>query len=201
MSSLALILEKDLDIIQEYTVGNREIAVTAFVRKYQKFVYSTALRFLKSYDDADDASQEVFIKAIDNLQKFRGDSSLKTWLYRITSNVCTSMLRKKKIFSIFTKEDTDDFFNIQSNDSSPAQKVENQEFEKKFLIILSKLPEKQRETFALRYFDNLTYEEISNMLGTTVGGLKANYYQATRKIAELLNKESKNGGYFNGKFN
>ena len=201
MSSIALILEKDLDIIQEYTDGNREIAVTAFVRKYQKFVYTTALRYLKSYDDADDASQEAFIKAIGNLHKFRGDSSLKTWLYRITSNVCTSILRKKKIFSIFTMDDSEEFFNMPSDETSPAQLVENQEFEKKFMGILSQIPEKQRETFALRYFDNLTYEEISKMLGTSVGGLKANYYQATKKIAALLNKDFKNEGDFNGKFN
>ena len=185
-----MILENDLDIIQEYAEGNREMAATAFVRKYQKFVYTTSLRYLKSYDDAEDAAQEVFIKAIDNMHRFRGDSSMKTWLYRITSNVCTTMTRKKRFFSIFTKEQEEAYFNIPSSDISPVQSVENQEFEKKLHVILSKLPDKQRETFALRYFDNLTYEEISSMLGTTVGGLKANYYQATKKIAEIMNKKN-----------
>ncbi len=198
MSTLVLILDNDKDIIREYSEGNREIAATAFVRRYQKFVFSTALRYLKSYEDADDASQEVFIKAMNSLHKFRGDASLKTWLYKITFNVCTSMLRKKRFFTFFGKDEEEDYKNVPSNEISPFQKVENDEFEEKFLKILNKLPEKQRETFALRYFDNMSYEEISKLLGTSVGGLKANYFQATKKIADILNKEKKMTEAVNG---
>lgn len=185
-----MILENDKDIIREFADGNREIAATSFVRKYQRFVYSTALRYLKNYEDADDAAQEVFVKAINNLHKFRGEASLKTWLYRITSNVCSTMLRKKKLFSFFTNESEEDYFNIPSAEGSPVQAVENQEFEKMFYGVLSKLPKKQRETFALRYFDDMSYEEISKLLGTSVGGLKANYFQAVKKIAELIKNDS-----------
>lgn len=186
MSSYILVLDDDRDIIQEYTSGNTEAAATAFVRKYQAFVFSTALRYLQNYDDADDASQEVFIKALKNLHKFRGDSSVKTWLYRITSNVCTNMYRKKKIMSFFRHEETEDYINMPSDEISPEQVLENKEFEKNFAKILAKLPEKQRETFALRYFENMTYEEISSLLGTSVGGLKSNYFHAVKKIAELM---------------
>jgi RNA polymerase sigma factor (sigma-70 family) len=186
VSVYTLAIENDNDIIREYCSGNTELAATSFVRKYQNFVYSTALRHLQSHDDADDAAQEAFIKALNSLKKFRGDSSIKTWLYRITTNVCINMQRKKKVFSMFLKDSTEDYFKIPSEDVSPHQSVENREFELNFKMILSKLPEKQRETFVLRYYEELPYEEISQMLGTSVGGLKANYYQAVKKLAIFL---------------
>ena len=189
--ALTLAIELDTDIVREYTGGNREQAATVFVRKYQNFVFSTALRFLKSYDDADDAAQEIFIKALKSMEKFRGDSSLKTWLYRITMNVCTNMSHKKKIFGFFGSKDSEDseFNNVVDDSPMPDRKIESEEFEEKFLKALSKLPEKQRETFALRYFDEMPYEEISAVLGTSVGGLKANYFQAVKKLAEFIKKE------------
>lgn len=188
---LTLALELDTDIIREYTGGNREQAATAFVRKYQNFVFSTALRFLKSYDDADDAAQEIFIKALKSMDKFRGDSSLKTWLYRITMNVCTNMSHKKKLFGFFGSSDNEEseYDNVADDSPMPDRKIESEEFEETFLKALSKLPEKQRETFALRYFDEMPYEEISEVLGTSVGGLKANYFQAVKKLAEFIKKE------------
>ena len=192
---LTLVLDSDKDILRELESGNNEHGATAFVRKYQNFVFSAALRYLKSYDDADDAAQEVFIKALKNIKKFREESSLKTWLYRITFNVCSNILRKKKVFGFFKSssesenELDDEFYNLADDNPDPEQKFLNAEFEEKFMKILMKLPEKQRETFALRYFEELPYEEISKILGTSVGGLKANYFQATKKLAELLKNE------------
>lgn len=191
LGSITLVLEKDREIIDEYVSGNRERAATAFVRKYQNFVFSIALRYLKSYDDADDAAQEVFIKALKSVHKFRADSSLKTWLYRITQNVCTNISRKKKFTSFFGSgsEENDEYLNIPDTGQNPEQKFLSAEFEDKFMGILNRLPEKQRETFALRYFDELPYEEISKLLGTSVGGLKANYFQAVKKLADYLKDE------------
>ena len=99
--SLTLVLDSDKEILRELESGNIENGATAFVRKYRNFVFSTALRYLKSYDDADDAAQEVFIKALNNIKKFRKESSLKTWLYRITFNVSSNILKKKKFFGFF----------------------------------------------------------------------------------------------------
>jgi RNA polymerase sigma factor (sigma-70 family) len=186
--SQALVIETDSDIVREYAGGNTENAATAFVRKYQKFVFSTALRFLNSYDDADDAAQEVFIKALGSLKNFRGDSSLKTWLYRITTNYCINMKRKNKFFGFFKSID-DEVSELKNLDILPDKNLENAEFEKKFLKAMSKLPEKQRETFALRYFEELSYDEISKMVGTSVGGLKANYFQAVKKLSDILKPE------------
>ncbi len=181
-----MVLDNDPEIVEEYISGNRDRAANAFVRKYRNFVFSTALRFLENYDDADDCAQEVFIKALKALHKFRNESSLKTWLYRITTNNCINYKRKKKLVSFFRPESDDAYFEIPSRDMLPDEEIENREFEAKFLKALSELPKKQRETFALRYFDELPYSEISDMLGTSEGGLKANYYQAVQKLAKYL---------------
>ena len=185
-----MIYENDEDIVRDYCNDKSERAATAFVRKYQSFVFGTALRYLQSYDDAEDVSQEVFIRALDNLKKFRGDSSLKTWLYCITVNMSTNEIRKKKIVSFFKRSDNfeEDYEDVPDSNPAPDVEFDNKEFEKSFKNILNKLPLKQRETFALRYFEDLSYDEISNMIGTTVGGIKANYFQAVHKIAKYLKK-------------
>jgi RNA polymerase sigma-70 factor (ECF subfamily) len=192
MNTLVLNITEDANIIQELLQGNSEIAATTFVRKYQKFVYTTCLRYLQDYDEADDASQEIFIKALRNMNSFRGQSSLKTWIYKISVNYCLSYLRKKSIKRIFQRYDSsnEEFLEIADN-NSPDKQLEFSEFNTRFLNALTKLPEKQRETFALRYFDDLTYEEISAMVGTTIGGLKANYFQAIKKLNEILRPEDK----------
>jgi RNA polymerase sigma-70 factor (ECF subfamily) len=184
MSAFSITLNTDQILIQEYVSGDRERAATEFVRRHQQFVYSVAYRYLRSQDDADDAAQETFIRALKNLHKFRGESSLNTWLYRITMNVCTNIQRKKRVKEFFGLDDVSD--TIASDESTPAEQYEDSDFEKRFKELLNQLPEKQRETFALRYFDELSYEEISQILGTSVGGLKANYFQAVKKLAVLL---------------
>lgn len=177
----------DEEIVSALKNGKREMGATSFVRKYQNFVFSTALRYLNSDLDAEDVTQEVFIKAIDSIDKFRGDSSLKTWLYRITKNNCLNILRKKKVLSFFGMyKDQEIEFDIKDPALAPNEVLEKQEFENRFLKVLAKLPEKQRETFALRYFDEMPYEEISKLLGTSTGGLKANYFQAVKKLANEL---------------
>jgi len=181
-----LALDSDQDIIAEWNSTGSNRAATSFVRKYQSFVYATALRHLNDPDDASDAAQETFIKALKSLKNFRGNSSLKTWLYRITVNVCSNVKRKKKFYSFFSNEDQEILQNIPASDRNPEQKFEDNELFSNFLMALRKLPEKQRETFALRYFEDLTYDEISKMLGTSVGGLKANYYQAVQKLTKQL---------------
>lgn len=191
MGSLLLTCENDSEIISEYVDNKSEVAANAFVRKHQKFVYATAFRYLKNESDADDAAQETFIKALSNLHKFKKKSSVSTWLYRIVSNISKNMLRRKKFVSIFGQgDDNKEYLNIASNEPLPDKQFENKELEKQFLAALDSLPSKQRETFALRYYEELPYEEISKMLGTSVGGLKANYYQAVKKLGKILKGEN-----------
>ncbi|HRP01640.1 MAG TPA: RNA polymerase sigma factor [Candidatus Kapabacteria bacterium] len=191
MSTNALALNLDFELIDEIIESNNTRAVNKFVRSHQSFVLHTALRYLKDYEDADDITQEVFITALDNLRKFNRKSSIKTWLYKITVNKCKNELRKKKFISFITlgtssNSEDDNYFDIASDEPKPDNIIEFNEVEKIFVSAYNKLPEKQRETFILRYFDDLSYEEISRISGTSIGGLKANYFQAVQKIANEL---------------
>lgn len=196
MNTLALTLTDDKQIITSFKSGSIETASLAFVKKYQKFVYATAYRYLNDYDDADEISQEVFIKAIEKIKDFRGDSSLKTWLYKITVNLSLSFIRKRKLKNIFTfttsnlkdyqKESRDEYYEAD-------KPIIYNELNEVFANAINTLPDKQRETFALRYFENMTYEELSVLLNTTVGGLKANYFQAVKKISQKLKNEGYHG--------
>lgn len=187
MDTYSLLYDTDIEIIDEYCNSNSHHAANALVRKYRSFVYLTALRYLKDEYDADDISQEVFIKALNNLHKFKRNSSLKTWLYRITVNTSKNHLRKNKVKNLFSSISTNENLEL-LNDTfeNPDKKIENEEFNQKFLLALSKLPEKQREVFALKYFEELTYDEISSMLNKSVGGLKANYHHAVKKLMEMM---------------
>ncbi len=183
----ALSLASDEELIEEFRNGDRERAAAQFVRRYQRFVYSVAYRYLGRHEDAQDAAQEVFLRAFEHLHRFQQRSTLRTWLYRITVRVALSMLRQRRrlqwmpLSQAFPEEEEP-----VAQTLTPEQVHERQEFEQYFLHLLSTLPEKQRETFVLRYFEGLSYEEISQMLGTSIGGLKANYFLAVRKIAAAL---------------
>jgi len=182
----ALTLDIEFDLINEFITTRSEKSLNNIIKTYKKFVYATALRYIENYDDADDITQEVFIKVYNNLDKFKGNSSFKTWLYRITVNLSINFLRKKKIFRFFSLDNKEINENFQIDFSTPDKVLEDKEFNTKFLSIIAKLPEKQRETFALRYYEEMPYEEISKLLGTSVGGLKANYHQAVKKITNML---------------
>lgn len=183
----AISLEIDSALVKEYIETGSHRAANEIIRTYRKFVFSTALRYVEDYDDADDVAQDVFIRVFDGLSKFEGKSSMKTWLYKITVNISLNYIRKRKILRLFSFGSTESESSYASDDILPDKSLENSEFERDFLKILSELPVKQRETFALRYFDELTYEEMSKILGTSVGGLKANYHQAVKKITNRIN--------------
>jgi RNA polymerase sigma-70 factor (ECF subfamily) len=180
----------DIDIVNDYLLTKSDKSANLFVRKYQGFVFQVVLRYLKNVHDAEDVSQDILIKALNSLHTFKNNASITTWLYRISVNHSKNFLSKKKIRNIFTfMGDEQIYSDFAINYEDGQSQLENQEFKVKFYNCLDKLPEKQRETFALRYFDDLSYEEISNILGTSVGGLKANYFQAVKKLGVLLNEK------------
>lgn len=186
MSILALHLHADDEILEAYRAGDRDRATTAFVRRHQRFVFSVASRQLATLEDAQDATQEVLVKAIQSLDRFKGDSTLQTWLYRITVNVCSNMRRKQRWLSFFAAGEGVGEVDVVANQPSTEQATHDREFARYVERVLATLPAKQRETFCLRYYDELSYEEMSTMLGTSVGALKANYHWAVKKIAEAL---------------
>jgi len=177
-------LQTDAEILDAYRNGSKDVALTAFVRKHQRFVMSVALRHAASREDAQDATQEVFLRVATKLGEFQGNSSLQTWLYRITVNICTSMHRKRKFTSFFGFGEAEGEIQVASADHGTSHAAEHNEFDTYIKRVLSELPPKQRETFCMRHYDELSYEEISQITGTSEGALKANYHWAVKKIAE-----------------
>ena len=179
-------LRPDKELIKEYINTKSNEAAYILVEKYRRFVFSAALRYTKSYDDAEDLSQEVFMKAFENLHKFEFKSSLQTWLYRITVNTFLNSNKKRNVSNSFQREQTQELDNIYINDDNPEKELEYNQLVEGFEEALMSLPKRQREVFALRCFEDMKYEEISELLGLTVGGLKANYFHAIKKLSTKL---------------
>ena len=134
------------------------------------------------HDDADDLVQEVFIKVWNNLDNFKGESQLFTWIYRIATNETLNFLRKKRRFSFFG----DDLKEVLAEKLVSEKYVDADEIQIKFQKAILQLPDKQRLVFNMKYFDELPYEEIAAITETSVGSLKASYHHATKKIEEFL---------------
>jgi RNA polymerase sigma-70 factor (ECF subfamily) len=173
----------DKEIICLYNSGQRELAFNQIVKNYSERLYLHLRRFVYSHDDADDLAQEVFIKIWAALPSFRGDAQLFTWLYRIATNEALNFLRKQKLRNIFS---------LDSSESILIKKLEQDAYfngdklQTELQKAIIKLPEKQRIVFNLRYFDEMKYEDISEITGTSVGALKASYHHAYNKIKETL---------------
>jgi RNA polymerase sigma factor (sigma-70 family) len=175
----------DLELVESFQKGN-EASFNELVRRYQEKVYWIARRFLNDHDQSDDVVQEVFVKIYSALKQFRGESSVYTWLYRITVNVSLNALRKQKVREYIR---IDEFFETADDESEqPDSIVERNEQQRLIEEAIALLPEKQKAVFLLRYYEELSYEEISQILHTSVGGLKANYFHAAKKIGEHVHR-------------
>lgn len=154
------------------------------VRKYQQKVYWLVRKMVVDHDDSNDITQDVFIKAWGALENFRGDSKLYTWLYRIASNEAINFLNKKRRKYFIPIYDVENELN-EKLEADPD--LSGDAIQLKLQQALLKLPEKQRLVFNLKYFEELPYEEISEITGTSVGALKASYHWASKKIEDFLN--------------
>jgi len=153
------------------------------VKKYQNPLYWHIRRMVIDHEDAADLVQDTFVKVWKNIGKFREDSKLFTWMYRIATNEALSFLsnKKKKLMISFSKIN-DHLENKLESDIH----FTGDEIQKKFQMALLILPEKQRLVFNMKYFEELKYEDISEILGTSVGALKASYHIAVKKIEKYL---------------
>ncbi|HCA81336.1 MAG TPA: hypothetical protein DEP53_16525 [Bacteroidetes bacterium] len=175
----------DLELVQLFQNGD-ESAFNHLVLRYQEKVYWVARRFMADHDNADDVTQEVFIKAYGSLNEFRRESSVYTWLYRITVNIALNSLRRQKIREAFR---IDELFDAPDTESvAPDEAAEKQEERSLIENAIARLPEKQKSVFVLRYYEELPYEDIAKILKTSVGGLKANYFHAVKKIQEYVRR-------------
>lgn len=174
----------DEELIRRFQESeNSRYAFDLIVRKYQEQVYWHIRRLVISHEDANDLAQDVFIKAWRALPDFRGDSGLFTWLYRIATNEALSFLKKKKKHFLMPFADVEQ----QLSDSLETDAYfEGKEIEKKIQLAILTLPEKQRVVFNLRYYDEMKYEEMSKILDTSEGALKASYHHAAKKIEKFL---------------
>lgn len=174
----AVILEKFADPEQ------RDEAFTLLLRKYQQRIYWHIRRLVIDHDDADDLVQDVFIKVWRNLENFREDSQLYTWIYRIATNECMTFLNKKKQKQHVSLDDESSAYLAEGLKDSSY--FDGNQAQRKLQEAVLTLPDKQRLVFNMKYFEEMKYDEISAILGTTVGGLKASYHIAVKKIEQYF---------------
>ncbi len=161
----------------------KEPAFRKLVQSYQKNLYYHIRRMTNDHDDTDDILQNTFILVWKNIEKFREESSLKTWLYRIATNETITFLNKKNKRAYSDVEMLENSINHSaSNQTQPS----GDEIQEKLKTAIGLLPEKQKLVFNMRYFDELSFREISEILETSEGGLKANYHHAVKKIETFL---------------
>jgi RNA polymerase sigma-70 factor (ECF subfamily) len=145
------------------------------------------------HDDADDITQEVFVKLYKSLKDFRGESSFYTYLYKIAVNYSLNYLKKQKKVTERTKDIDDESYKLSSDDALQDEGYDEAIMKKVLTEAIKTLPEQQRAVFNLRFYDNLNYEEISKIMKKSVGGMKANYFHAVKKIEEIIRQKRLNG--------
>lgn len=168
---------------------SRNFAFNQLVRKYQQKIYWHIRKMVIDHDDTDDLVQETFIKVWQALENFRGDAQLFTWLYRIATNECLNFLNKKRRRFFMSINDVEGEL-LEKLESASAQSdfsMGGDEIQLKLQKALLTLPEKQRLVFNMKYFDDLKYEDMAEITGTSVGALKASYHHAVTKVEKFLN--------------
>lgn len=173
--------EEILSKFRDETTRNE--AFNMLLKKYQQKIYWHVRRMVINHDDADDLTQDVFIKVWKNLPGFRNDAQLYTWMYRIATNECITFLNKKKQKNNVSLDDVD--YELADTLSSSDQFTGDQ-IQRKLQEAILTLPDKQRLVFNMKYFDDMKYEEMSDVLGTSVGALKASFHLAVKKIEAFV---------------
>ena len=176
----------DHDLLVMYkSADRRNYVFNHIINLYQERIYWHIRKILISHDDSNDVTQNTFIKVFENFSKFKGQSKIFTWIYRIATNESLSFLKNKRKY-IF--ESIDNVSSSLINNLKSEKYFDGDKAEKKLQKAILTLPVKQRIAFNMKYFDNMKYEQISKILGTSVGALKANYYHAKNKIQKFLNE-------------
>ncbi len=161
----------------------RSYGFNMLVRTYQKRVYWHVRKMVIDHDDADDITQEVFIKIHKAIGSFREDAQLFTWIYRIATNECLNFLNKKRRRFFLPIENIGAQLSAKIDSSDM---ISGDEIQKKLQKAILQLPDKQRLVFNMKYFEDLSYEDISEITNTSVGALKASYHHAVKKIEVYL---------------
>lgn len=161
-------------------------AFNLIVRKYQERIYWHIRKIVVNHDDADDVVQNTFLKVWGGLRNFREDSQLYTWLYRIATNEALTFLKRKKTKYFLPIIDVEQQL---SNTIESDPYFDGNELQAKLQKAIVRLPEKQRLVFNMKYFDEMKYEDMSEIFGTSVGALKASFHHAVKKIEKFLEED------------
>lgn len=187
-------MEVEKVLVQKLKNGSQE-AFNELVEQYSKKLYYLCLKMLQNEKDAEDTVQNVFLKAYLNINKFEGKSSLSTWMYRITVNVCTDLLRKRKKEAIVPLYNTDSDENeyiieIEDEKANTEKTVIENERKRELFKAINCLNESHKKLIVLRDLEGLSYEEISNILKLNLGTVKSGINRARAALLEIL-KENK----------
>lgn len=178
---------EDKDILKRFRDPlSRNLAFSELVNRYQERLYWHIRRIVIDHDDADDVLQNTFIKAFKNLDRFREDSQLYTWLYRIATNESINFLKSKKR-NIFVS--LDDVSHALSSKLEADPQLSGDAIQMKLQKAILTLPTKQRMVFNMKYFDEMKYEDMAEVTGTSVGALKASYHHAVKKIEAYMKQQ------------
>lgn len=166
--------------------ATRERAFNTIIKKYQERLYWHVRRMVINHEDANDVLQNTFIKIWNYLDKFREESNLYTWMYRIATNETLTFLGKEKKRQSITLSDDESnpIYQLKAETGFDANKLEW-----KLQLAIQSLPDKQKLVFNLRYYDEMPYEQMSQVLETSTGALKASYHHAVKKVEEFIKKE------------
>jgi RNA polymerase sigma-70 factor (ECF subfamily) len=180
-SSLDLTALDDAALVRAFQEGNRD-AFDAIVVRHRRPVYHLCRRFVRNHEDASDLAQDVFVRAFKGLQRFKGDASLTTWLYRIAVNVCLNRVAQKRPAS----SDLDAAAGVDARSPDALHELLRGERAMALQAAIEKLPPKQKATVLLRVYQECTHEEIATTLGSTVGAVKANFFHALGNLRRML---------------
>src|SRR4051812_6453771 len=171
------------------SVAHRAGAFDLIVERHRRAVYQLCYRFVGNHEDASDLSQDVFLRAYRGLRRFRGQSSLATWLYRIGVNVCLNRVSAKTTLGKLTEPIEEKQF-VDDRAASPSDVLLQHERAARVRAAIAQLPRKQRATLILRTYHEMSHQEIADVLGGSVGAVKANFFHALGNLKKLLAGES-----------
>ncbi len=174
--------EKDSDLVRRFKEGD-EKSFNQLVLRYQKRIYDLIYRMVRNTQDAADISMEVFVRAYKGLRAFEERSSFYVWLTKIAVNLCINFSKREKFRSFLSIFDVSE---RPAATSSPAEKMEEKELKTAIDGAVRSLPARQRSVFVLKFHQGLSHREIAEIMGTTEGAAKANYFQAIKKLQKLL---------------
>ena len=182
----------DFKLIDKATIDKDEQAYADLMKRYRRPVYHMILKMVRNVDDAEDLTIEAFAKAFRNLSRFKKDYTFSTWLFRIATNNTIDFIRKKRLetMSLDTsyKDDSGDSISIdvEGNDLNPMEKAIKSQKAELIRIFVDKLPPKYQRLVKLRYFDELSYEEIAEELEAPLGTVKAQLHRARELMYDLV---------------